>query len=136
TRLEISSNGIEPSINDYDPAIPSPSGLRLTDLTGRSQTVRNQRRGVLSLDDDGDVIWVEACCSSNKTKEDELTDRVNKLEAKFEQMTSELKTVKLQNQQLKDQMIKKLKNTKLTAVAAVLISILLGNNSLSPFGGK
>lgn len=65
TRLEISAKGL-PYKNDYDVSSPSPSGLRFTDLTAKDEPVKNKYKGVLSLDEDGDVIWVEACCESGE----------------------------------------------------------------------
>ena len=62
TRLEISSAGIsQPSLpsNSYSSPDPSLSGLRFTDLTMTTPTIPNQSEGVLSLDRDGDIIWVE-----------------------------------------------------------------------------
>lgn len=61
TRLEISAKGL-PYINDYDITRPSPSGLRFTDLTAKDEPVKPKYKGLLSLDDDGDVIWVESPC--------------------------------------------------------------------------
>jgi hypothetical protein len=61
TRLEISAKGL-PYINDYDVTRPSPSGLRFTDLTAKDEPIKPKYKGVLSLDDDGDVIWVESPC--------------------------------------------------------------------------
>ena len=65
TRLEISSAGL-PASNSYASPDPSLSGLRFTDLTSDHPPIPNQTEGVLSLDRDGDVIWVQTCCSSGK----------------------------------------------------------------------
>jgi hypothetical protein len=64
TRLEIGTFGLQTPfapINDYNTPAPSPSGLRFTNLTLRDQPIENRSegRGVLSLDEDGDVIWVQ-----------------------------------------------------------------------------
>lgn len=66
TRLEISAKGLGDEINDYDTKRPSPSGLRFTNLTAKSEPIENKYDGVLSLDEDGDVIWVKACCAAGK----------------------------------------------------------------------
>ncbi len=58
TRLEISTQGIGSVSNGYATGIPSPSGLRFTDMTMQTQLATNQSQGVLSLDAEGDVIWV------------------------------------------------------------------------------
>ena len=80
TRLEISANGLfDASLaqpmpdNSYSSPNPSLSGLRFTDLNSTHNPIANVSdrhnnrglKGVLSLDEDGDVIWVEACCNSN-----------------------------------------------------------------------
>ena len=57
TRLEISSLGL-PAVNGYSPS-PSTTGLRFSDINANTAPVQNQYKGVLSLDTDGDVIWVE-----------------------------------------------------------------------------
>lgn len=64
TRLEISASGLLGAINNYNSTAPSTSGLRFSSLS--SQTIpipsvpsAGGRHGVLSLDSDGDVIWVE-----------------------------------------------------------------------------
>jgi outer membrane murein-binding lipoprotein Lpp len=59
TRLEISSKGL-PAVNEYDVNRPSTSGLRFTDLTAKDDPIKPKYKGVLSLDEDGDVIWVES----------------------------------------------------------------------------
>ncbi len=61
TRLEISAKGL-PYVNGYDISRPSPSGLRFTDLTAKDDPIKPKYKGVLSLDEDGDVIWVESPC--------------------------------------------------------------------------
>jgi hypothetical protein len=97
TRLEISSYGLN-AANDY--ANPSLSGLRFTDLTANDAPIRNETRGVLSLDKDGDVIWVEACCNGlGKTDLTGILQRLDKLEA-------ELNSVKKENTELKQQLSK------------------------------
>jgi len=59
-RLEIGSAGLNPvPINSYSTINPSLSGLRFTDLTMSTPVIANASRGVLSLDANGDVIWVE-----------------------------------------------------------------------------
>ena len=60
TRLEISSLGLINPVNDYLSPDPSLSGLRFTHLTSNTPVIQNQSKGMLSLDKDGDVIWVQA----------------------------------------------------------------------------
>lgn len=64
TRLEISAKGLN-AVNDYDPNRPSTSGLRFTDLTAKHTPIAPKYKGVLSLDEDGDVIWVDGSSSSS-----------------------------------------------------------------------
>jgi hypothetical protein len=58
TRWEIGTAGLALAINDYLSPNPSTSGLRFTNLTMNDNPIPNQSEGVLSLDQDGDVIWV------------------------------------------------------------------------------
>ena len=59
-RLEISTRlQTNNPVNDYASPQPSTSGLRFTDLTALSPVITNESEGVLSLDKDGDVIWVK-----------------------------------------------------------------------------
>jgi hypothetical protein len=59
TRLELDTRSMGPfARNAYTVGQPSSSGLRFTDLTATMPTLPNLRAGVLSLDDEGDVIWV------------------------------------------------------------------------------
>jgi hypothetical protein len=95
-RLELDTRGLK-AVNDYVSPQPSLSGLRFVDLTAYSPKVDNKYKGVLSLDEDGDVIWVNDCCGGGgittaETKS--ILDRLDKLEA-------ELKTVKNENTALK-----------------------------------
>jgi hypothetical protein len=59
TRLEIGAQGLTGAVNDYNSSAPSLSGLRFSNLTKDNIPIPNQTKGVLSLDKDGDVIWVE-----------------------------------------------------------------------------
>jgi hypothetical protein len=98
-RLEINSAGLETK-NDYVSPNPSPSGLRFTNLTTADEPIDNKSKGVLSLDEDGDVIWVKACCDRGgivAAESKSVTDRLDKLEA-------ELKSLKTENTSLKNQL--------------------------------
>ncbi len=64
SRLEINSNGLSYAANSYTIGAPSLSGLRLSNLTHQMPAITplplgTGRYGVLSLDNEGDVIWVE-----------------------------------------------------------------------------
>lgn len=64
TRLEISGNGLTGVSNSYATGAPALSGLRFSTLTHQlnpiaAQPTGNGKYGVLSLDNEGDVIWVE-----------------------------------------------------------------------------
>jgi hypothetical protein len=61
TRLEISARGLNNNpLNSFASPNPSISGLRFTDLTNQNTPIENDTNGgVLSLDRDGDVIWVK-----------------------------------------------------------------------------
>jgi hypothetical protein len=100
TRLEISSDGLKVD-NSYISPNGSPSGLRFTNLTANDEPIENESRGVLSLDKDGDVIWVKACCNGfggiTTTESKSILDRLDKLEA-------ELKSVKNENTSLKNKL--------------------------------
>ena len=97
TRLEIGSAGLG-AANNYDSPNPSTSGLRFTNLTSNNEPIDNEYEGVLSLDKDGDVIWVKKCCNSGK--EDamlkDILDRLAKLEAELK--TSKAEALMLKNQ--------------------------------------
>ncbi len=103
-RLEISTRGLETK-NDYISQISSPSGLRFTDLTALERPIDNKYNGVLSLDEDGDVIWVNACCNQ-AAKDNQITSILERLD----KLESELKTVKGENAVLKS----KLNQTEVT----------------------
>lgn len=91
TRLEISVKGLT-AVNDYDMTLPSSSGLRFKDLKATNAPITNQYDGVLSLDEDGDVIWVKACCEAGKQSADyeELKNTVAELKAELEMLKSVL----------------------------------------------
>jgi hypothetical protein len=97
-RLEISSRGLETK-NDYVSPVSSPSGLRFTDLTALEKPIDNKYNGVLSLDEDGDVIWVNACCTQ-LGKGDQITSILERLD----KLESELKAVKNENTVLKSKL--------------------------------
>lgn len=68
SRLEISTAGQSNSPkNDYSSPNPSTSGLRFKDLTAISPTIKNESSGVLSLDKEGDVIWVNRDLNNSNT---------------------------------------------------------------------
>lgn len=89
TRLEIGAKGLD-AINDYDTKRASTSGLRFTDLTATSEPVENKYKGVLSLDEDGDVIWVRECCDKGRAANDEVAE----LKAEMTQLKAELAELK------------------------------------------
>lgn len=97
-RLEISSIGLDVK-NDYATPNPSPSGLRFTSLTSKDDQIENKYGGVLSLDEDGDVIWVKACCNGIQIGKEttSILERLDKLEA-------ELKAIKNENIVLKNKL--------------------------------
>jgi Concanavalin A-like lectin/glucanases superfamily len=93
-RLEISSLGLK-AANEYLSPYPSTSGLRFTNLTALDKPIENKYNAVLSLDEDGDVIWVNACCNNGTNADTKsILDRLDKLEA-------ELKSLKKENTDLK-----------------------------------
>lgn len=100
-RLEISSVGLRAS-NDYISPNSSTSGLRFTDLTAKSDPIDNRYNGVLSLDEDGDVIWVNTCCVGLQGKNDQITSILERLD----KLEMELKAVKNENVALKTQLNK------------------------------
>jgi hypothetical protein len=99
SRLELDTRGLK-AVNDYVSPQPSLSGLRFVDLTAYTPTITNKYKGVLSLDEDGDVIWVDACCNNGgitTTETKSILERLDKLEA-------ELKSVKTENISLKNKL--------------------------------
>ncbi|MGG9963085.1 LamG-like jellyroll fold domain-containing protein [Ferruginibacter sp. SUN106] len=95
SKLEIDATGLAGAVNDYTSPAPSTSGLRFTALkAGITAPIRNRFGGVLSLDEDGDVIWVQACCNIAQAKSEEMSDilnRLDKLEKEVNQAKTELK---------------------------------------------
>lgn len=105
TRLEISSAGISGVVNDYASPNGSTSGLRFTNLTANDRTIPNKSKGVLSLDEDGDVIWVEACCPrlGGGVEQDDLKtilERLDKLEKEVKESKAEATTLRSQLTQM------------------------------------
>lgn len=105
TRLEISSAGISGVVNDYASPNGSTSGLRFTDLTALERPIANRYKGVLSLDEEGDVIWVEACCPrpGGGIEDGELKtilNRLDKLEKEVRESRAEATTLKSQLTQI------------------------------------
>lgn len=88
TRLEISASGLN-AVNGFGGNLPSPSGLRFTNLTGNEPPIENMYGGVLSLDEDGDVIWVQSCCYAAKD-----ATQYEELQAKFEKLKTEVEMLK------------------------------------------
>jgi hypothetical protein len=121
TRLEISSEGLE-ARNGYATPNPSTSGLRFTNLTASDEPIANETGGVLSLDKEGDVIWVKACCNSGLAAPqlDAILDRLTKLE-------SEVKESKAQAAQLRAQL------TQMDVVLSKTNTIVLNQNVPNPF---
>ncbi len=126
TRLEISSNGINKAVNDYTPDA-STSGLRFTDLTSKHDPIENKTNGVLSLDEDGDVIWVKECCAKKGEQMQEILDRMTRMEG-------ELKANRMEINQLKSKLDKKLKGNRILMAATALFSILFGGHGVPGFG--
>ena len=122
SRLEISSLGL-PAVNDYVSPNPGISGLRFTDLIPKNvEPIENRTGGVLSLDDDGDVIWVQACCGRKEVdaKLDALTARLDKLEA-------ELTESRNQNTTLTQQL------SKMDVILSQANTVILNQNTPNPF---
>jgi hypothetical protein len=121
TRLEISSAGLR-AYNDYYSPLPSTSGLRFTDLTAKETPIDNKYGGVLSLDTDGDVIWVKSCCKDGIGPEElkNILDRLDKLE-------SEVKESKAQTVALKTQL------AQMDVVLSKTNTIILDQNVPNPF---
>lgn len=123
TRLEISSLGISGAANDYSSPNPSTSGLRFTDLTAKDPTIPNRYKGVLSLDEDGDVIWVDACCTRGGVDAEPLKailDRLDKLEKEVRDSRAEATALKTQL-------------TQMDVVLSRTNSIVLNQNIPNPF---
>jgi hypothetical protein len=121
SRLEISSAGLR-ATNDYSSPLPSTSGLRFTDLTANDKPVENKYNAVLSLDEDGDVIWVNACCNTGKDEAllTKIMERLTKLE-------NEVKESKAQAAILKDQL------AQMDVVLSKTNTIVLNQNVPNPF---
>ncbi len=134
TRLEISSLWL-PAKNDYATPDPSLSGLRFTDLTAHNDPIENKTSGVLSLDEDGDVIWVKECCSKKGDQVKDLTDRMNRMETMMTKMDTELKAKGLEILQLKSKLDRKLKKNKIFMIGAALFSVFFGGHVI-PGTGK
>jgi len=123
TRLEISSRGLEAQ-NSYAEGIASTSGLRFSDLTALTEPIDNRYGGVLSLDADGDVIWVRSCCAGGVVKDaqiNEILERLTKLE-------NELKASKEEAATLKGQL------NQMDIVLSKNNMIVLNQNVPNPFG--
>lgn len=121
TRLEIGSAGLK-AANNYDSPNPSTSGLRFTDLTSDSDPIDNETEGVLSLDKDGDIIWVKKCCNTGKDDDrlKDILDRLIKLE-------NELKASKEEAILLKGQL------TQMDILLSRNNTIVLNQNIPNPF---
>jgi hypothetical protein len=122
TRLEISSTGLSAN-NDYASPNPSRSGLRFTDLTARDEAIPNRTKGVLSLDEDGDVIWVQTCCSQGGLTDPQLKSILDRL-AKLEK---EVQDARLEATQLRAQL------AQTDVVLSKTNTIILNQNVPNPF---
>lgn len=122
TRLELSSYGL-PAKNNYDSPDPSTSGLRFTNLTSRDKPIENRTNGVLSLDEDGDVIWVKVCCDQPLPKEGQLKDILDRLT----KLENELKASREEAAVLKEQF------SKMDVVLANNNIVVLNQNVPNPF---
>jgi hypothetical protein len=120
-RLEISSRGLKGALNEYASPTPSSSGLRFTELTSLVAPIENKSNGVLSLDEDGDVIWVNACCNQ-LGKDNQITSILERLD----KLENELKTVKNENAVLKNKL-------NLTEVTLEYKQNILEQNVPNPF---
>ena len=122
TRLEISSAGLRAQ-NEYSSPLPSTSGLRFTDLTAvNTEPIENRYNGVLSLDEDGDVIWVRSCCTVGKDEVQltQILERLTKLE-------NEVKESKAQAAILKEQL------AQMDVLLSKTNTIVLNQNVPNPF---
>lgn len=122
TRLEISSAGIRGAGNDYNSPNPSTSGLRFTNLTAQDKPIPNESDGVLSLDKDGDVIWVQKCCTGGVAQKDleSILDRLTRLE-------NEIREAKAQNNSMKEQL------AQMDIVLSKTNTVVLNQNMPNPF---
>jgi hypothetical protein len=122
TRLEISSAGLRAQ-NEYNSPLPSTSGLRFTDLTAiNTEPIENRYNGVLSLDEDGDVIWVKACCNGG-TEEPQLSDIL----ARLTKLENEVKESKAQATIWKEQL------AQMDVLLSKTNTIVLNQNVPNPF---
>jgi hypothetical protein len=116
TRLELDTKGLEDAKNDYSSPNPSLSGLRFADLTAGSPTIPNQTKGVLSLDKDGDVIWVEACCKGIGTTDEKIESILKRLSVVENQLLETKKRI-----------------TEMDIVLEKNNIVILGQNTPNPF---
>ena len=122
TRLEISSVGLRAQ-NEYTSPNPSTSGLRFTDLTAvNTEPIDNKYNGVLSLDEDGDVIWVKACC-----KDGTIEPRLNEILSRLAKLENEVKESKAQAALLKDQLV------QMDVLLSKTNTVVLNQNVPNPF---
>ncbi len=122
SRLEISTVGLSGAQNDYETPNPSTSGLRFTDLTARTEPIENRFKGVLSLDEDGDVIWVNSCCEKG-VEEPQLSDILTRLS----KLENEVKESKVQAAILKEQL------AQMNVLLSKTNTIILNQNVPNPF---
>lgn len=120
TKLEIDAGDLETD-NGYTD-LPSPSGLRFTRLTNNDVPVINKSEGVLSLDNNGDVIWVEKCC-----KDPELGQRIDALTNRLEEIEKSVSLVIVENEELKKYI------QQLEVFLEEKQHVFLGQNSPNPF---
>jgi len=122
TRLEISSNGLRAE-NSYASPDPSTSGLRFSNLTSETEPIDNRSPGVLSLDKDGDVIWVKSCCPGTGGKDAQINDILERLT----KLENELKASKEEAAALKAQI------TQMDILLSQKNTIVLNQNIPNPF---
>lgn len=80
-------------------AVPGNSGLRLTDLTSASYKVYNPGRGVLSVDQSGNVIYVEEE-NSYLEKINELNEKSNEKDSIINDLTEKMNDINIHLTQL------------------------------------
>lgn len=136
TRLEISSKGLT-TVNGYSPNA-SPSGLRFTDLTAKRETVENKYKGVLSLDEDGDVIWVDDQIGLMRAAPEVSKEEYNSLKNEVAVLKQDLEKQQALVAKLIEtvEALKGNNNNSVTKMSTVLSnenSAVLGQNTPNPF---
>ncbi len=125
-RLTLGSEGLPEAVNEDLIGPPSTSGLRFQNLTSKDEPFEPlETKGVLSLDADGDVIWIKTpCCEQQKSStNNEILQRLNKLEG-------ELKAMRIENNKLRNMISTKFNSNFVRQIAATIFSILSGQMGL------